>query len=76
MNTPFFKKIGNRVYIRLNQTLYPEFLIDKIKKLEPGAIQEVKKDSKDFLLELNVDSDRDYLDFLNYLIYHKKKYGA
>jgi len=71
MTPPFFKKIGGSSYIRLNQALYPEFLIDKIKKLEPGAIQEVKKDRKNFFLELNVDSDRDYLDFLNYLIYHK-----
>ena len=68
---PFLKKRKNKALLKLHKDLYPAELLDKIKNLDTSSIVSTVEHNSYFLVELNIDVEEDYLDFLNYLIYHK-----
>ena len=69
---PFLKKVNDKLSVRLNNELYGEDLINKIIKEEPNSIVSLSSQGNYYFLELDVDSPRDYFDFLNYLIYQNR----
>ena len=73
MIEPFLVKEKNRIFVKLNKELYEKALIEKIGLVEPGSISSISTKKDYYLVELNIDSPEDYLGFLNYLIYYKRK---
>ena len=65
---PFIRKIGKRVFVRLNKALYRKDLIVKAKEDNPDGIINIKTEKNYHLVELDAVESTDYLDFLNYLM--------
>ncbi len=65
----FLQKVDNKLKIKLNIEVYNKSLFDQIRKEDPRRIKSVKTKNGYFFVELNVKKSKDYLDFLNYLIY-------
>ncbi|MFH1875879.1 MAG: hypothetical protein ABH865_03215 [Candidatus Omnitrophota bacterium] len=65
----FLKKTGKKIFIKLHKELYDRNVIERVKRQEPGILGVVHSDAAHYLVEMRTKQRRDYLDFLNYLIY-------
>lgn len=70
---PFLKKIKGRLLVKLNSDLYPRELIEKVKTEESDSVIFAAGEKGYYFLELKADDAQDYLNFLNYLLYLKRK---
>jgi len=69
---PFLRKYNNKLFIKLHKDLYKKDTIEAAKKEEPDTVMSVRGIKNYYLVELHADSQRDYLSFLNYLIYAER----
>lgn len=65
----FLKKTGKKIFIKLHKELYSRDVIERVRRQEPGILGMVHSDAAYYLVEMKTKQKRDYLDFLNYLIY-------
>tara|TARA_B100000315_G_C14419201_1_gene514719 strand:- start:362 stop:586 length:225 start_codon:yes stop_codon:yes gene_type:complete len=72
MKYPFLTSYKNKLYVKLNKSLYDEKAIQQAKQDEPQTVISVNRVKDYYLVELNPDSEDDYFDFLNFLISYNR----